>query len=78
MFETILMVVEKSILVVGVGLILTSLYDYGRRSNDWRGVATVFYKRVEMTVREFKFYKLGVSMVVFAIVLRIIALTLWP
>lgn len=78
MFEAIVMVVEKSILVIGIGLILMSLYQYGRRSQDWKGVVTVFYKRVEMTAQEFKFYKLGVSMVIFAVILRIAALTFWP
>ncbi|MGO2418655.1 MAG: hypothetical protein ACTH7F_02650 [Vibrio casei] len=78
MFETMVMVVEKSILVIGIALILMSLYQYGKRSQDWKGVVTVFYKRVEMTVQEFKFYKLGVSLVIFAVILRIVILIFWP
>ncbi|MBD1578016.1 hypothetical protein HC723_16645 [Vibrio sp. S11_S32] len=78
MMETIVLVIEKSFLFVGISLILMSMVQYGKRSQDWKGLATIFYKRVEMSVGEFKYYKLGVSLVVFAVVLRILCLTLWP
>lgn len=74
----VLLVLEKSILLVGIGCVLFSLLEYGKRSQDWKGVITVFYKRVDMTVNEFKFYKFGVSLLVFAVILRIGVLTLWP
>ncbi|WP_178306539.1 hypothetical protein [Vibrio algicola] len=76
--ETIVLVIEKSFLFVGISLILMSMVQYGKRSQDWKGLATIFYKRVEMSVGEFKYYKLGVSLVVFAVVLRILCLTFWP
>ncbi|WP_086980745.1 hypothetical protein [Vibrio aphrogenes] len=76
--EMVLLVLEKSILLVGIGCVLFSLLEYGKRSQDWKGVITVFYKRVDMTVNEFKFYKFGVSLLVFAVILRIGVLTLWP
>ncbi len=38
----------------------------------------MFYKRVDMSISEFKYYKFGVALVVFAVVLRVIGLTLWP
>lgn len=78
MIETLVLFIEKTILIAGVGLILLSLFEYGKRSQDWKGMVTVFFKRVEMTVREFKFYKFGVSLVIFAVVLRVAALTFWP
>uniref|UniRef100_A0A5Q0TJT8 Uncharacterized protein n=2 Tax=Vibrio algicola TaxID=2662262 RepID=A0A5Q0TJT8_9VIBR len=78
MMETIVLVIEKSFLFVGISLILMSMVQYGKRSQDWKGLATIFYKRVEMSVGEFKYYKLGVSLVVFAVVLRILCLTFWP
>jgi hypothetical membrane protein len=70
--------VEKIVLTAGVLLILTGIWQYGRRSHDWRGVITMFYKRIPMNVSEYKWYRLGVSLVVFAVVLRIVSLTLWP
>lgn len=76
--EMVLLVLEKSLLLVGIGCVLFSLLEYGKRSQDWKGVITVFYKRVDMTVNEFKFYKFGVSLLVFAVILRIGVLTLWP
>ncbi|EPE2649620.1 hypothetical protein ACSG7X_001326 [Vibrio fluvialis] len=70
--------IEKSVLLVGIFLVLTGITRYGKRSQDWKGVATMFYKRVPMTIEEYKLYRLGVAMVVLAIVLRIVLLTLWP
>jgi hypothetical protein len=69
---------EKGMLVVGILFILFGIIQYGRRSHDWAGVATIFFKRVPMSVEEFKRYRLGVSLVVMAVALRIIVLTLWP
>ncbi|GLO63742.1 hypothetical protein MACH09_42500 [Vibrio sp. MACH09] len=76
--ETSLFWIEKGFLIVGIIFVLTGIMQYGKRSNDWKGVATMFYKRVPMSVAEFKWYRLGISMVVFAFVLKIIILTLWP
>ncbi|MGO2508566.1 hypothetical protein [Vibrio hibernica] len=78
MIEMTLLMIEKSFLLIGIGLIFISMIQYGKRSQDWKGLATIFYKRVEMSISEFKYYKLGVSLVVFAVVLRILFLTLWP
>ena len=76
--ETLLVVVEKALLLFGLASVLLSLFTYGKRSQDWKGVATVFYKRVNMTLSEFKCYKLGVSLLILAVVLRIVVLTIWP
>lgn len=69
---------EKGMLVTGILFILFGIIQYGRRSQDWSGVATIFFKRVPMSVGEYKQYRFGVSLVVMAVVLRIIVLTLWP
>lgn len=69
---------EKGMLVTGIVFILLGIVQYGRRSQDWAGVATIFFKRVPMSIEEFKRYRLGVALVVMAVVIRIIVLTLWP
>ncbi|MBD1567494.1 hypothetical protein [Vibrio sp. S12_S33] len=70
--------VEKGILLLGIIFVLTSITQYVKRSHDWKGVVTMFYRRIPMTIAEYKWYRLGISFIVFAVVLRIIVLTLWP
>ncbi|WNJ97802.1 hypothetical protein RND59_16885 [Vibrio ruber] len=69
---------EKSLLTLGIILIVMSMIRYGRRSQDWRGVATMFFKRIPMTIEEYRRYRFGVALVVLAVLLRIVTLTLWP
>ncbi|MDO6582053.1 hypothetical protein Q4491_11955 [Photobacterium sp. 2_MG-2023] len=69
---------EWLLLLSGVTLILTSMVQYGRRTRNWGGVMTMFYKRVSMTAIEFKFYRSGVAAVILAIVLRMVNLIFWP
>ncbi|QMV16920.1 hypothetical protein [Vibrio spartinae] len=69
---------EKSMLTLGIILIVMSMIRYGKRSQDWRGVATMFFKRIPMTIEEYRRYRFGVALVVFAVLLRIVTLTLWP
>ncbi|SJN59032.1 hypothetical protein VR7878_03180 [Vibrio ruber DSM 16370] len=69
---------EKLLLTLGIILIVMSMIRYGRRSQDWRGVATMFFKRIPMTIEEYRRYRFGVALVVLAVLLRIVTLTLWP
>lgn len=69
---------EKGMLVLGIILVLTSVAQYGKRSHDWKGVITMFYKRIPLSISEYKWYRLGVAFIVVAVVLRILLLTLWP
>ncbi|MGC9423021.1 hypothetical protein [Vibrio sp.] len=69
---------ENTLLVFGIICGLTGIIGYGRRSHDWKGVATMFYKRIPMSVAEYKWYRLGIAMMVLAIVLRIVRLIFWP
>ncbi|MDW6094717.1 hypothetical protein [Vibrio rhizosphaerae] len=69
---------EKSLLTLGIILIVMSMIRYGKRSQDWRGVATMFFKRIPMTIEEYRRYRFGVVLVVLAVLLRIVTLTLWP
>jgi hypothetical protein len=69
---------EKGLLTAGIIFILLGIVQYGRRSRDWSGIATMFYKRIPMSVDEFKHYRLGIALVVMAFVVKIVVLTLWP
>jgi len=76
--DIVLFGLEKTLLLVGIVCVLTGMVRYGKRSQDWKGVATMFYKRIHMSVAEYKWYRLGVAMIVLAIALRIVLLTFWP
>ena len=69
---------EKGLLIIGIIFILTSLYQYGKRSQDWKGVVTVFFKRVPMSVSEYKWYRSGIMLVLAAALMRIVLLSVWP
>ncbi|ASU23768.1 hypothetical protein CCZ37_14330 [Vibrio qinghaiensis] len=69
---------EKGILLLGIIFILMSIVRYSKRSHDWKGVITMFYRRIPMSIEEYKWYRLGVALIVVAIVLRITLLTFWP
>ncbi|WP_413283258.1 hypothetical protein [Vibrio sp. MA40-2] len=69
---------EKGFLVFGVVFVLTGIMHYGKRSQDWKGIVTMFYRRVPLSIAEYKWYRLGIALVFFAVVLRIVGLTLWP
>ncbi len=69
---------EKGMLVLGALFVLTSIMQYGRRSNDWKGVITMVYKRTPMNIAEYKWYRLGIALLVFAVIIRFALLILWP
>ncbi|MEO9494741.1 MAG: hypothetical protein ABJG42_09665 [Vibrio splendidus] len=69
---------EKGMLVLGALFVFTSMMQYGRRSSDWKGVITMFYKRIPMSIAEYKWYRLGIALLVFAVVIRFALLILWP
>ncbi len=69
---------EKGFLAGGILFVLVGVVLYGKRTHDWKGMITMFYKRIPLTVAEFKWYRLGISLLIFAVVLRIGALIFWP
>ncbi len=69
---------EKGFLVGGIVFVLVGVFLYGKRTHDWKGMVTMFYKRIPLSVAEFKWYRLGVMLLIFAVVLRIGALVFWP
>jgi hypothetical protein len=76
--DSTLYLLEKVLLTLGVLVLLTSIIRYAKRTSDWKGVATMAFKRVPMSVTEFRYYRLGIALVIFAVLLRIVVLTLWP
>ncbi len=77
MFLT-LFIIEKSLLVIGILLLLSALAQYIRRTADWRGVLTMFFKRIDLSVGEYRFYRLAISAIVLAAVLKVVLLTFYP
>ncbi|EJK2113412.1 hypothetical protein NK428_000211 [Vibrio navarrensis] len=69
---------EKGFLLVGILFVLTGIIQYGKRSQDWRGVVTMFYKRIPMSVSEYKWYRLGIGLCLFAVVMRIGLMVIFP
>jgi len=69
---------EKGMLLLGALFVLTGIMQYGKRSQDWKGVVTMFYKRIPMSIAEYKWYRLGIALLVFAVIMRFALLILWP
>lgn len=78
MLENTLNIAEYVFLLAGVGMLMAGIAQYGRRTQDWGGVVRMFYRRIDMTVEEFKWYRIGVACVVVAVLLRIVNFTFWP
>ncbi|UTV30233.1 hypothetical protein [Photobacterium atrarenae] len=76
--ETTLQFAEIILIACGLMLITRSIFQYGKRTRDWTGVAKMFYQRVSMNVAEYKAYRLGVSAFILGVIIRIVNLTLWP
>ncbi|USD68166.1 hypothetical protein [Vibrio sp. SCSIO 43136] len=70
--------IEKLVLLTGILSVIWAVKLYGQRSSDWTGVVTMFYKRIPLDVSEYKWYRLGIALIFFAVVLRILTLTFWP
>ncbi|MGR2769356.1 MULTISPECIES: hypothetical protein [Photobacterium] len=71
-------VAEYLFVLTGIGMLMTGIVQYGRRTSDWGGIVKMFYKRIGMTVSEYKWYRLGIGVLMLGIVIRILNLTLWP
>ncbi|MDX1302910.1 hypothetical protein [Photobacterium sp.] len=69
---------EILLLVTGLLLITKSLFQYGKRTRDWSGLAMMIVKRVGMDTAEYRWYRLGVSYFVAGVVIRIANMIFWP
>ncbi|PQJ84574.1 hypothetical protein [Aliivibrio sifiae] len=66
-------------LLIGIGIIslLFAITQYGRRTSDWSGACILFVKRIELSIQEHKWYRIGVSSFFLGVVVRILNLTFW-
>ncbi|KMV31947.1 hypothetical protein L4D00_20740 [Photobacterium swingsii] len=78
MLQTSLSVIEMLLITLGVLMIAKSMLQFGQRTHNWLGVATMFFKRVGMNVAEYRWYRMGVASFVLGVVVRIVNLTVWP
>ena len=64
-------------LLIGAGIIclLLAITQYGRRTSDWGGACVLFVKRIDLSVQEHKWYRIGVSSFFLGVVVRILNLT---
>jgi hypothetical protein len=69
---------EKALLIIGIVFVLIGVIRYGKRSQDWRGIVMMCFKRIPMTIEEYRRYRLGIALIVLAVLIRIILLTLRP
>nr|WP_198160276.1 MULTISPECIES: hypothetical protein [Photobacterium] len=70
--------IEIIFLVSGMMFISTGIIQYGRRTSDWFGVIRMFYRRISMSVVEYKWYRSGVACFVLGVIARVANLTFWP
>ena len=78
MMQNTMNIAEYLFLLGGLSMIMMGIAQYGRRTQDWGGVVRMFYRRIDMTVAEYKWYRLGVSCVVVAVIVRVVNFTVWP
>lgn len=66
-------------LLIGGGIIslLFAITQYGRRTSDWGGACILFVKRIELSIQEHKWYRIGVTSFFLGVVVRILNLTFW-
>lgn len=71
---------EYALFTVGILLILYALFCYMRRTGDYQGFWRVFVNRLKdgFIIAEFKFYRAGVLLLIFGILMRFINLVLFP
>lgn len=68
---------QKILISLGGLCILMSIVLYARRTSDIGGSVMLFVKRIEMSVNEYKWYRIGISSFVLGVVVKVIHLTLW-
>ena len=69
---------EYLLIMAGLAMTGAGIVLYGRRTHDWSGVVKMFYKRIGMSVEEYKWYRLGVSALILGVVVRVVNLIFWP
>ncbi|TGA68157.1 hypothetical protein VFES401_14725 [Aliivibrio fischeri] len=76
--EFLIDIAQYLFMLIGMVCILVSITQYSRRTSDISGGAVMlFVKRIEMSVNEYKWYRIGISVLILGVAIRIIKLTLW-
>ncbi|MCE7555907.1 hypothetical protein [Aliivibrio fischeri] len=75
--EFLIDIAQYLFMLIGMVCILVSITQYSRRTSDISGAVMLFVKRIEMSVNEYKWYRIGISILILGVAIRIIKLTLW-
>ncbi|GEK13612.1 hypothetical protein GNP82_20045 [Aliivibrio fischeri] len=75
--EFLIDIAQYLFMLIGIVCILVSITQYSRRTSDISGAVMLFVKRIEMSVNEYKWYRIGISVLILGVAIRIIKLTLW-
>ncbi len=68
--ETNMQIAEQICLVLGLGVVCFSYLSYWRRTGDARGILAFWRKGMALDVREFKMQRVGICLLLLAVVLR--------
>ncbi|MUL01614.1 hypothetical protein GNP89_05205 [Aliivibrio fischeri] len=75
--EFLIDIAQYLFMLIGMVCILISITQYSRRTSDISGAVMLFVKRIEMSVNEYKWYRIGISVLILGVAIKIIKLTLW-
>jgi|GEM_PF-1923055 len=80
MMIQLLAVLEPATFILGLLLVLTALFQYVQRTNDYHGIWRILINKLKdgFIVSEFKIYRLGVSILLIGLVLRLINHIFFP
>jgi len=80
MMMQILTVLEPAAFILGLLLTLTALFKYTQRTQDYQSVWRVLINKLKdgFTIAEFKLYRLGISILLVGLVLRLINQIFFP
>jgi len=73
-------VLEPAAFIIGLILTLTALFKYTQRTQDYQSVWRVLINKLKngFNIAEFKIYRLGVSILIFGLVLRLVNQIFFP
>jgi len=75
--ELLIDIAQYLFMLIGIVCILVSITQYSQRTSDISGAVMLFVKRIEMSVNEYKWYRMGISVLILGVAIRIIKLTFW-
>lgn len=70
-------ILENLFIASGIISLLLAISLYGKRTADWGGACLLFVKRIDLSIQEHKWYRIGVSLFFIGVLVRILNLTLW-